>query len=79
MLTFAAVALPSTNAPLLGFMRKFCPAPFTTRTRSTVGLKSTPKAVPAPAPTGAGVTPSAATKLPVAPMGVAKPVVPEIE
>ena len=31
------------------------------------------------ATTGAGVTPSAATKLPVAPMGVANPVVPEIE
>ena len=79
MLVLATVVLPSTNAPLLGLMRKFCPALLTTRTRSTVGLKSMPKRVPAPAPTGVGVTPSAPTKLPVLPMGVATPVGAEIE
>ena len=34
--------LPSTGAPLFGFTRKLSPLLLTTRTRSTVGLKSKP-------------------------------------
>ena len=75
----APPAVPSTNAPLLGLMRKFWPALLTTRTRSTVGLKSMPNVVPAPTPTGTGATPSEAMNVPVAPIGAEIPVVEEIE
>ena len=63
---------------MFGFMRKFCPALFTTRTRSTVGLKSMPNTVEAPVPTRTGVMPSAATNDPVVPIGVATAVVEEM-
>ena len=38
-----------------------------------------PNVVPAPTPTGTGVTPSEATNVPVAPIGAEIPVVEEIE
>ncbi len=59
------------NAPVFGLIRKFWPASLTMRRRSTTGLKSTPKPVPV---MGTGVVPSAATNVPLAPMGVATPV-----
>ena len=43
------------------------------------GIEVDAERVPAPAPTGTGVTPSAPTKVPVVPIGAATPVVAEIE
>jgi hypothetical protein len=61
---------PSTNAPVFGLIRKFCPVLVTTRMRSAAGLKSNPKLVPL---IGTGRAP-ASTNPPEAPTAVATPV-----
>jgi hypothetical protein len=55
--TDRAVSTPAT-VPVVGSIRRFCPVSLTIRSRSTVGLKSTPNRVPASgvlngSPTGA--------------------------